>query len=529
MCSNELAQLGIHTEGTVLADAPTPILVEEAIKRDEGILTSTGAVRVKTGKYTGRSPHDRSIVDTPDVHDDIAWGSVNVPISSEKYDHLKQKMVDHLSGEDIFVTHAMAGADRKYSRKFLVVTELASQALFVHQLLVRPTADELRNYGKPDFTVLAAPTLKADPATDGTNSEAAIVINFHERIILIMGTRYSGEIKKSVFSVMNYLTVKENHVLPMHSSVNKDPKTGDTCVFFGLSGTGKTTLSADPSRVLVGDDEHAWTDDDVFNFEGGCYAKCIDITPKTEPDIFNAIRFGSVCENVVLDDKRVADYSDSRYTQNTRVAYPINYINNSDPAGTGNPPSVVIFLTADAFGVLPPISKLGKDAAMYQFISGFTSKVAGTERGITEPTPTFSTLFGEPFMPLDPMLYADMFGERMEKFNTRVYLVNTGWTGGPYGVGHRMELRYTRAMVTAALSGSIENAEFVHDSVFNVDVPQFIENVPSEVLNPRDTWKDKDAYDKQANKLAGMFEDNANKRYPNMKPEVKAAGPHPKN
>ena len=269
--------------------------------------------------------------------------------------------------------------------------------------------------------------------------------------------------------------------------------------------------------------------DDVFIFEGGCYAKCIDITPKTEPDIFNAIRFGSVCENVVLDDKRVADYSDSRYTQNTRVAYPINYINNSDPAGTGNPPSVVIFLTADAFGVLPPISKLGKDAAMYQFISGFTSKVAGTERGITEPTPTFSTLFGEPFMPLDPMLYADMFGERMEKFNTRVYLVNTGWTGGPYGVGHRMELRYTRAMVTAALSGSIENAEFVHDSVFNVDVPQSIENVPSEVLNPRDTWKDKDAYDKQANKLAGMFEDNANKRYPNMKPEVKAAGPHPKN
>lgn len=522
----ELAHAGIAAhEGKVLVDAAPAVLVEEALKKGEGELTSTGAFAVYTGKYTGRSPKDRFIADTLDVHDKIAWGTVNVPMSVEGYQHIKEKICSYLAKRDLYVIHAYAGANRAHSRKFEVVCELASQALFSKQLLVRPTDEELASYGMPDFTVLAAPGCKCDPAVDGTHSEACILINFQEHEILVLGSRYSGEIKKSVFSTMNYLTVEEDNILPMHSSVNKDPETGETAVFFGLSGTGKTTLSADPKRILVGDDEHAWGDDGVFNFEGGCYAKCIRISPETEPDIFNAIKFGSVCENVVLDNKRVADYDDAKYTENTRVAYPIENIPNSDPSGCGKVPSVVIFLTADAFGVLPPISRLDRNGAMYHFISGFTSKVAGTERGITEPQPTFSTLFGEPFMPLNPLTYAQMFGERMERYGTRVYLVNTGWTGGPYGTGKRMKLAYTRAMVTAALNGSIENAEFVHDKVFNVDVPQTIENVPSELLNPRDTWADPAAYDAAARKLASMFEENCAKKYPDMAPEIKAAGP----
>lgn len=530
MIEEELERCGIKApKGSVLVDAAPAVLVEEALKKGEGQLTSTGALAVYTGKYTGRSPKDRFIVDTPDVHGKIAWGQVNMPMSAEGYERIKEKICSYLAERDLYVVHAFAGADRKYARKFEVVCELASQALFAKQLLVRPTDEELQSYGEADFTVLAAPGCKCDPETDGTHSEACILINFQEHEILVLGSRYSGEIKKSIFSVMNFLTVEQNKILPMHSSVNKDPETGETAVFFGLSGTGKTTLSADPKRILVGDDEHAWSDEGVFNFEGGCYAKCIRITPQTEPDIFNAIKFGSVCENVVLDEKRTADYDDARFTENTRVAYPVDYIPNSAPDGTGKIPSVVIFLTADAFGVLPPISRLDECGAMYHFVSGFTSKVAGTERGITEPQPTFSTLFGEPFMPLDPLVYARMFGERMERYGTRVYLVNTGWTGGPYGTGSRMKLSYTRAMVTAALTGSIEKASFHRDPVFKVDIPAEVEGVPSELLNPRDTWADKDAYDAAARRLAAMFEKNCEEKYPDMAEDVKAAGPtsHP--
>ncbi len=528
MIDDQLTKCGIlDRTGAVLIDGSPAKLVEKALSRREGKLTDTGALNVKTGKYTGRSPEDRFIVDTPDVHDVIAWGKVNKPISQEVYEEIKKAVCLHLSHHDIFVVHGLAGAQRKYTRKFTVITELASQALFCTQMLVRPSKQELDEYGDPDFIVLAAPLLKLDPEKYGINSEAAVLINFQERKIVIAGTQYSGEIKKGIFSVMNYLMPIEENVLPMHSSCNMDPVTGDTAVFFGLSGTGKTTLSADSSRALIGDDEHGWSDDGVFNFEGGCYAKAIRISYVTEPEIFQAIRFGSVSENVVLTPgSRVPDYFDESLTENTRVAYPVEYISNAQLLGYGGAPKVVIMLTADAFGVLPPISRLSREAAMYHFVSGFTSKVAGTERGITEPTPTFSTLFGEPFMPLDPMRYANMFGERMEKYGTKVYLINTGWTGGAYGEGKRINLPYTRAMVTAALNGEIEKGAFKHHDIFNVDVPQHIEGVPDIVLNPRKTWRDKDAYDEQARKLAAMFEENAAKKYPNMDAAVREAGPH---
>ncbi len=512
--------------GAVIMDEAPAGLIERALRRNEGVLTDTGALSVETGKYTGRSPEDRFIVDTPDVHDHIHWGSVNKPFSPENYELVKKAVTDHLRTRDLFVVRAIAGADRRWCRKFLIVCERASQALFARQLLVRPSKRQRDSYFPQDYTVLAAPDLKLDPVKHGTNSEAAVLINFEDKCIIVAGTAYSGEIKKAVFSVMNYVMPVEENVLPMHSSANMDPVTGETAVFFGLSGTGKTTLSADTQRVLIGDDEHGWAQNSIFNFEGGCYAKAIKITPVTEPQIYGAIRFGAICENVVVNHvNRRPDYFDDSLTENTRVAYPVDYIDNAAVMGQGRYPNVVIFLTADAFGVLPPISRLDKNAAMYHFLSGFTSKVAGTERGITEPQPTFSTLFGEPFMPLDPLHYADMFGDRMERSGTRVYLINTGWTGGPYGIGQRMDLASTRQMVTAALNGSVEDSDFVRDPIFNVDVPQHVDGVSRRVLNPRDTWADKDAYDATARRVAKMFVDNAAEKYPDMAPEVRAAGP----
>ncbi len=525
---DQLAACGLaECHGAIIVDAAPATLVEKAINRNEGILTSKGALAVETGRYTGRSPEDRFIVDTPDVHDNIAWGEVNKPFSVENYNLVKEEVVEYLQERDLYVVRAIGGADRRWFRKFLVVCERASQALFARQLFVRPSRRQLDAYGIQDFTVLCAPGLKLNPEKHGTHSEAAVLLNFQDRCIIVAGTKYSGEIKKAVFSVLNYIMPVEEGILPMHSSANMDPSTGETAVFFGLSGTGKTTLSADPQRVLIGDDEHGWADGGVFNFEGGCYAKAIKISSATEPQIYNAIRFGAICENVIVDrHTRRPDYFDDRLTENTRVAYPINFIDNAAAMGQGRYPNVVIFLTADAFGVLPPVSRLDKNGAMYHFLSGFTSKVAGTERGITEPQPTFSTLFGEPFMPLDPLRYAKMFGERMERSGTRVYLINTGWTGGPYGVGTRMDLPSTRLMVTACLEGSIEDSKFVHDEIFNVDVPLRVEGVDSRVLSPRNTWTDKDAYDKAARKLAKMFEDNAAEKYPDMSDEVRAAGPH---
>ncbi|MBR2874344.1 MAG: phosphoenolpyruvate carboxykinase (ATP) [Clostridia bacterium] len=524
-----IEKLGIIAPKAVYRNLTPAELTEHALRRGEGKLSKTGALVVTTGKYTGRSPKDKFIVDTPAVHDEIAWGKVNVPISKEKFDAIKGKVAAYLQGREVFIFDGFAGADKTYTQKFRIINELASQNMFIHQLLIRPTKDELEAYGDPDYTILCAPGFKCVPEIDGVNSEAAIMIDYEEKLIVIAGSQYAGEIKKSVFSTMNYVMTKMN-VLPMHCSANMDPETNETAVFFGLSGTGKTTLSADPTRKLIGDDEHGWSPDGVFNFEGGCYAKCINLSAENEPDIYNAIKFGSLVENVVMDDNtREFDFYDDSLTENTRVGYPVDYINNSQIPGVGGIPKVVIFLTADAYGVLPPISRLDKNAAMYHFVTGFTSKLAGTERGITEPQPTFSTLFGEPFMPMDPSVYANMLGEKLDKYGTKVYLVNTGWAGGSAAAGaKRMKLSYTRAMVSAALNDSF-NCEFKHHDVFNVDYPVSCPGVPDEKLDARGMWEDKAAYDAQANKLAQMFVDNFTKKYPNMPKNIVEAGPCPKN
>lgn len=525
-----IEKLGIIEPKAVYRNLTPAQLTEAALRRGEGILSDTGALVVTTGKYTGRSPDDKYIVDTPAIHDEIAWGKVNRPISREKFDAIKGKVAAYLQGREVFIFDGFAGADKKYTQKFRVINELASQNMFIHQLLIRPSAEELKDFNEPDYTVLCAPGFKCDPALDGVHSEAAIMIDYEAHMIVICGSQYAGEIKKSIFSTLNYVMTKKN-VLPMHCSANMDPQTGETAVFFGLSGTGKTTLSADPSRKLIGDDEHGWSPDGVFNFEGGCYAKCIDLSAEKEPDIYNAIKFGSLVENVVVDpDTRKPDYFDGSLTENTRAGYPVHYINNVQITGVGGIPKVVVFLTADAFGVLPPISRLSREAAMYHFVTGFTSKLAGTERGVTEPQPTFSTLFGEPFMPLDPYVYANMLGEKLDKYGTKVYLVNTGWAGGSAADGaKRMELRYTRAMVTAALYDQFDNVTFRHHDVFNVEYPTHCPGVPDDKLDARGMWANKEAYDKQADKLAKMFAQNFAKKYPNMPASIAAAGPKPKN
>ena len=517
--SLNLEYLGITNPKAVYRNLPVSTLTEKAIIRGEGTLSNTGALVVKTGKYTGRSANDKFIVDTPAVHDEIAWGKVNRPIDKAKYDAIYNKVVAYLQNREIFVFDGFAGADPKYTKSFRIVNELASQNLFIHQLLRRPTKEDLENF-TPDFTIIAAPGFKCIPEIDGTRSEAAILVNYEEKMVVICGTQYAGEIKKSVFSVMNYILPKMG-VFPMHCSANIGPD-GDSAVFFGLSGTGKTTLSADPNRKLIGDDEHGWADDSVFNFEGGCYAKCINLSAEKEPDIYNAIKFGALVENVVMDpDTREFDFDDASLAENSRVGYPVEFIANSELSGKSTSvPKTVIFLTADAYGVLPPISKLDKNQAMYYFVSGFTSKLAGTEIGITSPVPTFSTCFGEPFLPLDPSVYANMLAEKVEKSGANVYLVNTGWNG----TGKRMKLSYTRAMVTAALNGDIEKSEFVTDPTFGVQVPTSIPGVPSDLLIPANTWEDKAAYEAKAKELAKSFVENF-KKYTHMSAEVVAAGP----
>ena len=503
-------------------------LVEAALANGEGELASNGSFVVNTGERTGRSPHDRFVVDDPQIHDNIAWGPVNVPISRESFDRICSGVKGYLFGRELYVVHGLAGANRNHSRKVRVVCERASQALFIRQMLIRPTAEELANFGKPDICVLAAPSFFCDPETDGVNSKAAVILDLADGGVLVTGTCYSGEIKKAIFSFMNYLLPVQDDVLSMHCSANVDPKTGETAVLFGLSGTGKTTLSADPNRQLIGDDEHGWSKHGVFNIEGGCYAKTINLSPIAEPDIYNAIRFGAVCENVVLDpDTREPDYSDASITENTRVAYPIEHIENVRLDGRGGVPSVVLFLTCDAFGVLPPISRLSRESAMYHFMMGFTSKVAGTEEGINEPSPTFSALFGEPFMPLPASRYAQMLGERIDSTHARVYLVNTGWQGGAYGTGYRISLAITRSLVSAALSGDIDAGGYTHDPRLNLDIPNSCPGVSDAVLNPRYVWANGDDYDAAAERLAKMFDDHARERYADLDPAVLAAGPHP--
>ena len=521
MSNFDLSKYGIINSTNVYRNLTPPKLVEAALRRGEGKLSDTGALCIMTGKYTGRSPKDKFIVDTPAVHDEIAWGKVNVPISLEKFNALKAKVVAYFQGREAFVFDGFAGADKSYSQAFRIITDDASHSLFIHQLLLRPSAEELAAFSE-DYVIICAPGFKCIPEIDGTHSEAAIIIDYEQRIVLIAGSAYAGEIKKSVFSVMNYIMPKKD-VMPMHCSANIGDE-NDSALFFGLSGTGKTTLSADPARKLIGDDEHGWSEQGVFNFEGGCYAKCIKLSKENEPFIYGAVKFGALVENVVIDENRVPDYDDGSVTENTRVGYPVDYIPNAELSGMGGTPKTVIFLTADAFGVLPPISKLDENMAAYQFVSGYTSKLAGTERGITEPQATFSTCFGEPFLPLDPNRYAQMLIQRVKASGANVYLVNTGWSGGAYGVGSRIKLRFTRAMVTAALNGELNNVEYKLDPIFNVYVPQTCPNVPTEMLDPINTWEDKEAYAATAKKLAAMFKANFEK-YTTMPDEIKNAGP----
>ncbi|GAA0465042.1 phosphoenolpyruvate carboxykinase (ATP) [Alkalibacillus silvisoli] len=513
---------------TVQENLPVAELVEKILSRDEGILTSTGAVRATTGHYTGRSPKDKFIVEDEETKNQVDWGEVNQPISEDKFNNLLQKVTDYLSEQgELFSFRGFAGADEKHRLSIKIVTQFAWHNLFANQLFIRPTDEELKNH-ETDFTVISAPHFKADPSVDGTNSETFIIVSFKHRIVLIGGTEYAGEIKKSIFSVMNYMLPQKSDVLSMHCSANVGEE-GDVALFFGLSGTGKTTLSADENRRLIGDDEHGWSQNGVFNIEGGCYAKCVNLSEEKEPQIYNAIRFGSVLENVVVkEDSRLPDYDDTSLTENTRAAYAIDHIDNIIKPSIAGHPNTIVFLTADAFGVLPPISKLTKEQAMYHFLSGYTSKLAGTERGITEPEATFSTCFGSPFLPLPAATYAKMLGEKIDQHDVQVFLVNTGWTGGSYGEGSRMKLSHTRSMVHAALEGELNNVDFNQDKFFGLYMPTTCPGVPSDVLNPKKTWEDQDAYDLKAKELADKFHENFNK-FNDVPKEIVAAGPSFKN
>jgi len=500
----------------------TAQLVEAALLRGEARLASNGALVAITGVRTGRSVKDKFIVDDATTHTAVNWGKVNQPFDPEKFDALLKRALQHLRERDIYVLDLFAGADPQYRLPVQVIAEYAWHALFVKQLFVRPEASDLDDH-LAEFTVIAAPEFLALSERDGTRSEAFILADFTRKIILVGGTKYAGEMKKSIFGVMNYL-LPERNVFPMHCSANVGAD-GVTALFFGLSGTGKTTLSADPSRRLIGDDEHGWSDHGIFNFEGGCYAKCVDLSEEKEPQIFHAIRFGSVLENVVLDpETREPDYRDIRYTENTRAAYPVEFIDNAVLSGVGGHPRNVMFLTADAFGVLPPIAKLTPEQAMYHFLSGYTAKLAGTEAGLgSEPVPDFSTCFAGPFLPLPPRIYAEMLGRRLREHSAQCWLVNTGWTGGAFGVGERMKLKHTRAMVNAAIDGKLDDVEYVREPAFGLSIPTSCPGVPSDLLNPRNSWSDKAAYDKTAAQLAAKFEENFKKF--DAPENVKAAGP----
>jgi phosphoenolpyruvate carboxykinase (ATP) len=483
-----------------------PQLVEAAVRRGEAELAARGSLVAGTGKRTGRSPKDKFAVKDSVTESKIAWGSVNQPFSPEKFDALYDRVLDYLRSKELFVQDLFCGADPQYQLPIQIINEYAWHNLFVRDLFIRPTAEELKTH-KPEFTIVSAPGFLADPKRDGTNSEVFVIVNFSKKLVLIGGTQYAGEMKKSIFGIMNFL-LPDRNVFPMHCSANIGSD-GVTALFFGLSGTGKTTLSADPSRRLIGDDEHGWSATGVFNFEGGCYAKCIHLSAETEPQIYNALHFGSVLENVVLDPvTRIPDYDDDSKTENTRAAYPVEFIDNAVIPGFGGHPKNVVFLTADAFGVLPPVSKLTPEQAMFHFMSGYTAKVAGTEAGVTEPQATFSTCFGAPFMPLPPKVYAEMLGRRLREHTAQCWLVNTGWQGGPYGVGKRMSLPYTRAMVNALVEGKLADVEFEIEPAFGLSIPKSCPGVPSELLAPRNSWKDKAAYDKQAADLSQRFAKN---------------------
>ena len=479
---------------------------DEELNRKEGRLSSNGTVIINTGIYTGRSPKDRFIVKNKETENLIDWGDVNFSLSDESFEILEKAVKKEMEGKDLFVFDGYAGADKRYRLPLRVVTMMAWQGHFSHNMFIRPTKNELEEF-EPEFTILNASSTNIENWKElGLNSKVFVILNLEKKMAIIGGTEYGGEIKKSIFSALNFYLPLEG-VMPMHCSANIG-KNEDSALFFGLSGTGKTTLSTDPNRRLIGDDEHGWSDNGIFNFEGGCYAKTIKLDPSKEPDIFNAIKPGALLENVITDDNGVVDYNDGTITENTRVSYPINHIENIEPTEQGGHPRNVIFLTCDAFGVLPPISKLTPEMAMYHFLSGYTAKVAGTERGITEPVATFSTCFGAPFMPQYPTVYAELLGKKLKTHSAQAWLVNTGWSGGAYGTGERIDLPVTRRMLTAILNGELEKSNFKPDLNFKVLIPENVPGVDSNILNPRNTWNDKDAYDKKADELIKLFKEN---------------------
>ena len=502
---------------------PVAALYEEAVKNQEGMIAAEGPLVCRTGQHTGRSPNDKFIVREPSSDANIGWGKLNKPMEQAQWDLLHQDFMASLQGKELYVLDCYAGADATYRLPVRIISEYAWHNLFCRNLFIDDPAAAAA--ASPEFVVIDQPSFKADPKRHGTNSECVIAVNFAKKLVLIGGTSYAGEMKKSIFSVLNYVLPLKN-VLSMHCSANIGTS-GDTALFFGLSGTGKTTLSSDPDRDLIGDDEHGWSDHGVFNFEGGCYAKTIKLSEEAEPQIYATTRrFGTVLENVVFDPTtRALDLDDGRYTENTRAAYPIAFIDNAVPSGLGGHPRNIVMLTADAFGVLPPIARLTPEGAMYHFLSGYTAKVAGTEKGVTEPKATFSTCFGAPFLPLPPGRYAKMLGEKIAKHGARVWLVNTGWSGGPYGTGQRMKIAFTRAMISAALSGALDNVAYQHDERFNLDVPVSVPSVPADVLKPRTTWANASEYDAQALKLAQMFIDNFRAFEADVDATVRAAGP----
>ena len=500
-------------------------LCDEAVRRGEGVLSAEGPIVCSTGQHTGRSPNDKFIVKEPSSDGHVAWGKVNRPITAAAFDGVLERLEQYLRGKELFVQDCYAGADPAYRLPIRVITERAWHSLFARHLFIPEPDANVRAQHQPEFTVVDVPSFTAQPATDGTNSETFILVNFERRLVLIGGTNYAGEIKKSIFTVMNYLLPLRD-VMPMHCSANVG-RDGDVALFFGLSGTGKTTLSSDPHRQLIGDDEHGWSENGVFNFEGGCYAKMIRLSAEAEPQIYATTRrFGTVLENVTCHPTtRVLDLNDDKVTENTRGAYPLDFIENSVRSGRAGHPANIVMLTADAYGVLPPVAKLTPAGALYHFLSGYTAKVAGTERGVTEPKATFSTCFGAPFMVWDPNRYAELLRARIAKHHAHVWLVNTGWTGGPFGVGSRMKIAHTRAMIDAALSGKLDSVAYTTDPIFNLSVPASCPGVPQEVLNPRSTWKDPAAYDTQARRLAAMFAENFKTFAATAAPDVRDAGP----
>lgn len=520
-----ITHLGLKNVDSIHYQSSPEELVQDTLRIGEGVLNDTGALVIRTGEFTGRSPKDKFTVKDEITENSVHWNEFNIPIESKYFDIVYQKIINYLDHcPEIWVRDCHACADPRYRLNIRVVNEKPWNNLFSYNMFLRPTEDELENFS-PDWHVIAAPGLKLDPKECGTRQHNAALVSFKRKMILIAGTGYTGETKKGIFTILNYILPHEKNVLSMHCSANMG-KDGDTAIFFGLSGTGKTTLSADPNRKLIGDDEHGWTNDNIFNFEGGCYAKTINLTEEKEPEIFNAIRPGALLENVTFfPGTNKINFDNASITENTRVSYPLNYISNAQEPSVGGLPKNIFFLTCDAFGVLPPISKLSPGQAMYQFISGYTAKVAGTETGVTEPKPTFSACFGAPFLPLHPGKYAQMLGDKMQEHKVNVWMINTGWTGGSYGTGSRMKLKFTRAMITAALDGKLDTINFETHPVFGIMFPTECPGVPTEVLNPRNTWADKNAYDEKAKYLASLFIRNFEKYSSGVSDEVLAAAP----